>query len=87
MRTSKSFSSQVDDGDENGNNWINKESRCKTAEWGLVRPVIDLFDINNPRLQHIFNKESEELKKSFAALKKTVGEDKKGVEAFKLEVM
>jgi hypothetical protein len=44
-----------------------------------------LFDINNPRLQHIFNKETDELKKSFAALKKTIGED--NVKGFKLEVM
>lgn len=46
-----------------------------------------MFDINNPRLQYIFNKETDELSKSFAALKKTIGEGAAGIKAFKLEVM
>ena len=37
-----------------------------------VKPVIELFDIKNPRLQHIFNKESDDLEKSFADFKMQV---------------
>lgn len=48
-----------------------EECCCLSESTTLNIPIIDLFDLNNPRLQHIFNKETSELKKSFAALKKT----------------
>ena len=35
----------------------------------IIKPKIDLFDIKNPRLQHIFNKECDDLKKAFADFK------------------
>ena len=85
---SKSMSSQIGSDLNDGEEFIkNKESRCLTNEQGLIRPNIDLFDINNPRLQYIFNKETDELEKSFAALKKTIGEGPDGVKSYKLEVM
>ena len=47
----------------------NAQSRCLTAADMKVRPNVDLFDIRNPRLQHIFNKETDDLEKSFADMK------------------
>lgn len=38
----------------------------------LVRPNIELFDLKNPRLQHIYNKEIDDLEKSFADMKMQV---------------
>lgn len=35
---------------------------------------IELFSLNNPRLQYLFNSEIDELKKSFLDLQKTVDE-------------
>jgi hypothetical protein len=35
----------------------------------LIKPSTELFDIKNPRLQHIFNKETDDLDKSFADFK------------------
>lgn len=48
---SKSMSSQIGSDLNEEEEFIkNKESRCLTNEQGLIRPNIDLFDINNPRL-------------------------------------
>ena len=85
---SKSMSSQIgSDVPDDHTIHFNKDSYCTTNEQGLIRPNIDLFDINNPRLQYIFNKETDELEKSFAAFKKTIGEEAKGIKTYKLEVM
>lgn len=43
---------------------------------------IELFTLNNPRLQYLFNSEIDELKKSFLDLQKTVDE-----RTYKYEVM
>ena len=48
----------------------------------IVQPKIDLFDIKNPRLQHIFNKEADDLQKSFEDFRMT--SDSK---QFKCEIM
>lgn len=74
---SMSGSSQIGSDNEEKNP-VNEKSRCTSNSSSLIRPSVDLFDINNPRLQYIFNKETDELSKSFAALKKTVGENAEG---------
>jgi hypothetical protein len=48
----------------------------------VFRPIIELFALKNPRLQHVFNEEIEDLGKSFLDLEKTVSEI-----SFKHEVM
>lgn len=45
-------------------------------------PEINLFTLNNVRLQYIYNCELDDLKKSFEDLRKTIDE-----KAFKYEVM
>jgi hypothetical protein len=50
----------------------NRESHCTTQKEMKVRPHVDLFDIKNPRLQHIYNKELDDLEKSFADIKMQV---------------
>jgi len=46
----------------------NKKSYCILPVEKLVKPTIQLFDLKNERLQYIYNREFEELKKSFAEL-------------------
>ena len=40
------------------------------ATSNILAPELSLFSIKNPRLQHIFNEERDDLEKSFADIKK-----------------
>jgi len=57
-------------------------SRCTDTAENLNRPVIDLFSIQNVRLQHIFNLEDEDMEKSFKDQAKQMEE-----KVFRYEVM
>jgi hypothetical protein len=43
----------------------NKESFCLMNPSTINAPELQLIDIHNPRLQHIYNDEREELEKNF----------------------
>ena len=50
----------------------NRISFCKMHPSTIKAPSILLFNLNNPRLQHIFNVEIDDLIKSFEDLRKNV---------------
>ena len=57
-------------------------SFCRMDSTTVFRPILELFSIKNPRLQHVYNEEIEDLRKSFLDLEKTTDETH-----FKHEVM
>lgn len=61
----------------------NRKSYCKDPKDSLIRPPIELCDISNVRLRHIFQRELEELKASLEAFK----EHEEQPKTFKYEVM
>ena len=60
----------------------NKESFCRLPPDFIITPELVLFDLKNPRLQHIFNEEKDDLETKFADLKKVVD-----AKTFKHEVL
>jgi hypothetical protein len=60
----------------------NRISYCTMHKNQLVAPCIGLLSLTNPRLQHIFNVELDDLIKSFEDLRHSVDE-----RSFKYEVM
>ena len=67
--------------------WSGRQSWIPSKFQIWIKPDFHFFriehsTIKNPRLKHIFNSELEEMKTSFAELKKTVDD-----RAFKTEIM
>ena len=60
----------------------NKISYCKMHYTMLSAPKIMLFNLNNPRLQFMFNLEIDDMIKSFDDLKKNVDD-----RSFRYEIM
>lgn len=50
----------------------NQESYCKLSSNHIMAPMLQLYDIKNIRLQHIYNDEKNDLVESFAEIKKTM---------------
>jgi hypothetical protein len=72
-QTFSEFKKQQNEGVEEvecGPSRPNQESYCTMAVSNILAPELSQFTIKNPRLQHIYNEERDDLEKSFADIKK-----------------